>query len=122
MENSILFFSDNTSRETREEVVIVLGIAEVQNPSKYLGLKKNLGSSKRKDLAFLRDKIRKILHGWRQIHLNSVGKKVLIKLVITVIHKYTTSLFLLPKTLCEDINGASTRFWWSKIDGENGIH
>ncbi len=111
-EKSNIFFSANTSEESKRAVEDVFGIRTVDNPGKYLGLPTLLGRSKKEALAFLRDKVVNRLQGWKCQLLNNAGKEVLLKAVVTAIPTYTMSLFLLPKTWCRERNSLMANFWW----------
>lgn len=54
--------------------------------------------------------------------LSQGGKEVFIKLVLQAIPTYAKSCFLLPKTLCGDIENIFAKFWWQKAYGKRGIH
>lgn len=42
--------------------------------------------------------------------------------MLQAIPTYSMACFLLPKSLCEDLEGIVARFWWQKNRGKKGIH
>lgn len=56
-----------------------------------------------------------------QLSLSS-QKKVLLKAVNQVIPTYTMSLFALPKKRCKEIASYMSKFWWSSMNKNLGIH
>ena len=54
--------------------------------------------------------------------ISKAGKEVLIKTVTQAIPTYSTSLFKLPKGLCNDINSIIARYWWGQTSNEKKIH
>jgi hypothetical protein len=54
--------------------------------------------------------------------LTQAGKESLIKAVMQAIPTYCMSVFLLPKTLCKEIQGMMQRFWWGHKDNTSRIH
>ena len=62
--------------------------------------------------AEVKERVGKKLAGWKEKMLFMGGKEVLIKAVAQAITTYTMSCFLLPKGLCEEIEGMIRRFWW----------
>lgn len=70
-------------------------------------------------LSSIKGRVWKILNGWKEKFLSQVGKEVLLKAVVQAIPTYTMSVFLLPKTLCQDLNTMMSRFWWGHKENEN---
>lgn len=68
------------------------------------------------------DKIWKKLRGWKEKNLSFEGRGVLIRAVAQAIPVYVMSRFLLPISLCEDIERAICNFWWGGSDQSRKIH
>ena len=51
------------------------------------------------------------INRWKEKFWSQAGKKILLKAMVQDIPTYTISVFLLPKTLCHEINAMMTRFW-----------
>lgn len=64
-EKSSVFFSSNTLVNTREAIAEVLSIPVNENLGVYLGLPTLWGSSKRKALAYVKERLRQKLEGWK---------------------------------------------------------
>ena len=45
--------------------------------------------------------------------LSRSGKEILLKSVVHSMQTYATSVFLLPKSLCEEIQTMMNAFWWT---------
>ena len=50
------------------------------------------------------------------------GREVLIKTIAQAIPTYSMSLFLLPKTLCSDINSIMAKYWGGQTSNKTKIH
>lgn len=79
---------------------------------KYLGLPEHFGRRKRDIFASIGDRIRQRSHSWSSRYLSSAGKLVPLKTVLAALPSYAISCFRLPKSLCNQIQSAMTRFWW----------
>ncbi|KAK9932560.1 hypothetical protein M0R45_019793 [Rubus argutus] len=121
-EKSSLVFSTNTPTDLKESIGAVFNIPLDNCTGNYLGLPTHWGRSKRDALAYVRDRVNGKLDGWKSLFLSPAGKEVLIKSVATAVPSYPMSCFLMPVTLCREINADIARFWWRKEENRNGIH
>jgi len=115
-------FSKNTPAETRRVLMTDLEIGLEARNEKYLGLPIYMGRSKPQTFAYLKEKVWKRIHGWKEKCLSGAGKDVLTKAVAQAIPTYAMSCFDLTKTLCDDIGRMACRYWWAQQDNENKMH
>ena len=113
-----MFFNHNTSSITKEEVMGILGPMQHTRHRKYLGLPTLIGKSKKQVFAEIKEKVGKKLSGWKEKMLSMGGKEILIKAVAQAVPTYTMGYFLLPKGLCEDLEGMMRNFWWGQRNQE----
>ena len=66
----------------------------------------------------MKEKIAKKMFGWKEKMLSIGGREILRKAVAQAIPTYTMSYFLLPKGLCDEIEGMMRRFWWGQREQE----
>ena len=85
---------------------------------KYLGLSSIIGRSKTQVFAEVKEKDGSKLAGWKGKLLSIRGKEILIKVVAQAVPSYTMSCFLIPKGLCEEIEGMIRKFWWGQRQEE----
>ncbi|XP_062155084.1 uncharacterized protein LOC133863105 [Alnus glutinosa] len=90
-----IFFSRNTCQDRRAEIRRLSGLTETNRFDTYLGLLALIGKSKMR--AF-----------------NSIKEKA--------IPTYSMSVFLLPASLCKDLNRLMQQFWWKHMANSSGIH
>ena len=50
--------------------------------------------------------------------LSNAGKEILLKIVVQAIPMYVMSVFLLPSTLCIEVERMMNAFWW----GNSGLN
>lgn len=113
-----LFFSSNTNRGAKEEILAITGVYSYNNQAKYLGLPSTVGKSKYQIFGNLNDRIWSKINNWKHDFLFQVGKEILLKVVVQAILIYIMSMFLLFKKLCKDIQqyclisgGTQTKQW-----------
>ena len=91
--------------------------------SNYLGLPALLGRSKKRRFGFLKEKVTKRLQAWSAKPISRAGKTVLLKNAAQSIPSYCMMCFLLPKTLCQEIERLFNEYWWKSGTGQRkGIH
>ena len=113
-DKSSVFFSHNTSFTMKEEVMDILGHMQHTRHGKYLGLPSLIGKSKKQVFVEIKEKVGKKLSGWKKKMLLMGGKEILIKAIVQAVPTYTMGYFLLPKSLCEDLEGMMRNFWWGQ--------
>lgn len=84
---------------------------EATEHSMYLGLPNIMGRNKNAILGFLKDKVRKRVVNWDGQIISKGGKEILLKTVIQALPTYAMSVFLLPLSMCKDIEQMMCRFW-----------
>ncbi|XP_065623699.1 uncharacterized protein LOC136065014 [Quercus suber] len=120
-DKSSIFFSHNTPQEVKDGILEILGPMQGTCHSKYLGLPSIIGKSKNEVFAEIKERVGKKLSGWKEKMLSIGGKEVLIKAVAQAVPTYSMSCFLLPKGLCDDLEGMMRNFWWGQKQQEAKI-
>ncbi|XP_060960621.1 uncharacterized protein LOC133031198 [Cannabis sativa] len=118
---SFVFFSTNTSSHLWQAICATLGIHEATEHSMYLRLPSTVGRNINVIFGYFRDKVQKRIQSWDNKFLSRAGKEVLIKSVVQSLPAYTMNVFLIPVGICQDIEGAITKFWW-RSNKNKGIH
>ena len=80
-EKSSIFFSPNTTQNTKDTIFSILGPMNDSRHSKYLGLPSFIGRSKKQVFSTLKERVGKKLAGWKGKLLSLGGKEILIKAV-----------------------------------------
>ncbi|KAA3486687.1 reverse transcriptase [Gossypium australe] len=119
---SAIFYSTNTTEESKVAVGREMGVRSLSSPEKYLGLPNMVGRRKKEVFQNLVDRIVSQIESWSSRLLSQGGKEVFIKSVLQAIPTYAMSCFLFPRVLCEKIESVLARFWWQKGPGRRGIH
>ena len=71
-----------------------------------------MGNSKREAFKFIMDKVISIVDGWKAKNLSQAGRLVLIKLVAASLPSYAMSSFMIPVSLCSQLDRCFKNFWW----------
>ena len=102
-DKSSIYFSPNTTLELKETIFNILGPMQDSRQNKYLGLPSIIGKSKKQVFVEIKEKVGLKLASWKGKLLSLGGKEILIKAVAQAIPTYTMSCFLLPKSLCDEL-------------------
>ncbi|KAL0293620.1 UNVERIFIED_CONTAM: hypothetical protein Sradi_6926600 [Sesamum radiatum] len=101
----------------RQQILETVGFHEGSLPIKYLGVP--LVSS-RLTIADCRPLIHKLdcrLAGWEQLNLSLAGRTQLIRSVLSSLHTYWASVFILPKSVISVIEQRMRNFLWKGATG-----
>ena len=100
---SSVYMPLGTDVDLRDHIITTLGMRLNEGRGKYLGLPFLVGRNKREIFSFVKERVWKKSHGWKEKMLSKAGKEILIKAVLQSIPTYVMSVFLLPKTLCVEV-------------------
>ena len=80
-----------------------MGVLEIKEYEKYLGLPTVVGKNKSASLNFIKERVWEKLQGWKEKILSQAGKVVHLKAVVQAIPTFYMSCFKLLVGLCKDI-------------------
>jgi hypothetical protein len=117
LQKSEFYCNRNVPPEVRGDIAALLGVTQVLGTGKYLGLPSMIGRSKKATFKFIKDIIWKKINSWSSRHLSQAGREVMIKSILQSIPTYVMSIFILPRTLTEDIEKMPNSYrpatiWW----------
>ena len=105
-----LFFSKSTPSNILDQIKSLLGVQEIKQFERYLGLPSLVGKKKKASLLYIKEKVAAKLQGWKEQLLSQAGREVLLKSVIQAIPTFAMSCFKLPLTLYSDIEALIRNF------------
>ncbi|KAL0378864.1 UNVERIFIED_CONTAM: putative mitochondrial protein [Sesamum radiatum] len=71
-----------------------------------------VGRSKREVFLNLKDRVWNRLQSWKNKNLSQAGKAVLLKSVIQTMPAFVMSCFMVPSSICSEIEGMMSDFFW----------
>lgn len=116
-QKSGIYFSSNVRVDKQVEIKNYLQIQNDLSEGRYLGLPSLIGRSKKKVFAYLKDRLWRKIQGWSVKNLSKAGKAVLIRSVAQAVPSYAMSCFLLPRSLCKELERMMNSFWWGSRGG-----
>ena len=121
-EKTTVFFSKATLEERKLEIIDPLGVSEVREYEKYLGIPVVVRRNKKASLNFIKERVWNKLQGWKEKLLSQAGREVLQKAVVQAIPIFAMSCFKLPSGLLKDIEMMIRKFWWGQRGDQRKIH
>lgn len=103
LSKSEVFFSRNVNDAVKNDIATELEVSIALGTGKYLGLPSMIGRGKKTMFAFLKDRLWRKINSWSAKNLSMAGREVLIKSVAQAIPSYYMSVFLIPHSLCDDL-------------------
>ncbi|KAL0292755.1 UNVERIFIED_CONTAM: hypothetical protein Sradi_6976200 [Sesamum radiatum] len=100
------------AQSVRYEIVHIMGFQEGGLPIRYVGVPLVSTKLSIADCRALIQKIDARLAGWSHLNLTFVGRTQLIRSVMSAMHNYWASIFLLPKAVIKEIKGRMRHFLW----------
>lgn len=118
---SSIIFGMKIPEHKRQRIKRILGIEKVGGGGKYLGLPEQFGRKKVELFSYIVKRVKERTEGWSTKFLSPAGKEILIKSVAMALPAYSMNCFLLPITICNEINSVLSAFWWGKENGRGKI-
>lgn len=115
-------FSLKINNDRRNFLSSIIGVNNVEDFGKYLGVPSFFSRKKSKDLSYILDRVWKSSQGWKSSFFSIAGKEILIKSIGQAIPFYAMSVFRFPKKMCEEITRSFARFWWGSSQSKKKIH
>lgn len=109
---SSIHFSSNVNSRLRSQICRVLDMQECTRTCKYLGHSFCRFSSKKQEFAYIVDKIRQKMAGWKKRSLSMAGRIVLIKSLLQAIPSFVMKTFLMPSSVTKKIDSFMKDFFW----------
>jgi hypothetical protein len=106
----------------RQEIFSLSGLSEANRYDSYLGLPTLVGKSRLKAFKDINDRVWQRLNNWKAKFLSLAGKEILLKAVVQAIPTYSMNVFLLPVSLCKELNRLMQKFWWGHLANDSKIH
>lgn len=100
---SSIFFSLNTREDIKTVVCNQMNILEATDNIKYLRLPNTMGRNKNAILGFLKDRVQSRIMCWDGKIVSKGVKFFLLETVIQALPTYVMGVFLLPITMCKEI-------------------
>ncbi len=107
---------------TKEVIKAGVGVPEIREHEKYLGLPSFVGRAKYSSFSNLKERVWQRVNGWKEKLLSQAGREILIKAVAQSMPTYTMNCFLLSKKLREELQGIIRQFWWGQKGTERRIN
>ncbi|KAL0300290.1 UNVERIFIED_CONTAM: hypothetical protein Scaly_3051900 [Sesamum calycinum] len=110
-QKSQVLFSKSAT-QVQQQIQSIFGFPQGTLPVRYLGVPLITSKLSLADCAPLILKIEARIAGWNQLNLTYAGRTQLIKSVLSSIHQYWCSVFILPKGVIKTIDAKLRNFLW----------
>ncbi|KAL0285559.1 UNVERIFIED_CONTAM: putative ribonuclease H protein [Sesamum angustifolium] len=99
-------------QQEKQQMIDILGFQEGSLPVKYLGVPLISSRLTIADCKPLINKLDTQIAGWSHLNLTFAGRAQLIKSVLSTLHSYWASVFILPKGIINVIEAKLRKFLW----------
>ncbi|GJZ37317.1 RNA-directed DNA polymerase, eukaryota, reverse transcriptase zinc-binding domain protein [Tanacetum coccineum] len=120
MAKSTVFYS-NVPGDVKEDIRLAMPFREGELPVRYLGVPLTSKMLSIADCKVLVEKVKKRIFDWRNKSLSFAGKLQLVASVLSSLHVYWASMFMLPVSICDSIDKLFKNFIWGKSESSSGI-
>ena len=122
LRKSAITFGKNVSSDTKRQMRNLLGIHNEGGGGKCLGLPEQFDKKKSEMFRYIVEKVKEKTQGWSKKYLSQAEKEVLLKAVVLAMPIYSMNVYKLTKEFCKEISSVLAQFWWSRGNGDPGLH
>ncbi|GJX65786.1 RNA-directed DNA polymerase, eukaryota, reverse transcriptase zinc-binding domain protein [Tanacetum coccineum] len=120
MSKSTVFYG-NIHDTVKDEIQLAMPFRKGVLPVRYLGIPLTAKTLSIADCRVLIEKVKNRILDWRNKSLSLARKFQLVASVLSSLHVYWASMFILPVFVCNSIDKLLKNFVWSKNDATKGI-
>ena len=80
-----IFFSKSIDEGTRDHIKLALGVEEIKQYEKFLGLPSLVGKNKKASFNYIKERVWRKIQKWKEKLLSQAGREILIKAVVQAI-------------------------------------
>ncbi|KAL9678650.1 hypothetical protein QQ045_016498 [Rhodiola kirilowii] len=122
LDKTKIFFSQNVPEGLKNSICSVLGVWQVEQVSRYLGLPIAFSHNRSELFRFIIKRVWNKVQGWKEKTISMAGKEILIKVVIQAMPMYAMMCYKIPDNLIKRIISILSKYWWSNNKDVKGIH
>ncbi|KAL0295882.1 UNVERIFIED_CONTAM: Retrovirus-related Pol polyprotein from type-2 retrotransposable element R2DM, partial [Sesamum calycinum] len=115
---SVQIIISKSGQNEKQQILNLLGFQEGSLPVKYLGVPLTSSRLTLADCSPLIHKVDCRLSGWSHLNLSFAGRALLIKSVLSTLHNYWASVFILPKGIIKLLESKLRKFLWQGSTGK----
>lgn len=119
MDKCTTFFG-HVSRSVQEEITNIMPFNVGSLPIRYLGVPLLSSSMQTKHCVALIDKVKRRIFDWKSKSLSFAGRMQFINSVLSSLQVYWASMFVLPKSVSQDIERLIRGFLWCQGEFKRG--
>ncbi|XP_062119052.1 uncharacterized protein LOC133832764 [Humulus lupulus] len=112
MNKSSIIFSKNVSQGVNNRLQTYLGFKLMDKTNRFLGNPLCISKNRYASFKFTLDKVMSKLKGWHCKLLSQAGGTTLRSSFIQGIPSYCMSTYLVPNSICDDLDKIARKFWW----------
>ena len=119
---SMVYFSPNVDRDTRESLCDILGFASTSFLGKYLGFPLKHPGSSSQEYNFILDRVKQKLSGWKANMLSLARQNVLIQAFLATIPSYVMQCNFLLDRILNGLDRLNQNFLWGTSEATKKIY
>lgn len=122
LSKSLIYCSLNTCCRVKRKIAEVAKVEVTDKMGSYLGIPILQKRVSKGTFAYIIEKMKRKLAGWKIESLSLAGRRVLAQSALATIPTYTMQAMALPRGVCEEIDRTCRNFLWGEKEDKRKIH